>query len=145
VFEGAVDRHVTTVARVGRQDGLQAYDEATRMDDGSNDTSDQVDARFLLANERTFLAWNRTALGFAAAGLAVAKLLGAGDSALVAVSGLVLVAIGALVGVVAVRRWRANIAAMRAGRELEHTTVPYLLTIGLVVGSVLFAVVILVE
>ena len=34
-----------------------------------------VDARFSYANERTFLAWNRTALALVTAGLAVTQLL----------------------------------------------------------------------
>ena len=33
------------------------------------------DPRFTFANERTFLAWNRTALAFVAAGLAAAEFL----------------------------------------------------------------------
>ena len=33
------------------------------------------DPRFTLANERTFLAWNRTALSLVAGGLAVVQLL----------------------------------------------------------------------
>lgn len=38
-------------------------------------TGTPPDARFLLANERTFLAWNRTALALVAAGLAIVQLL----------------------------------------------------------------------
>lgn len=41
---------------------------------------DAPDPRFSLANERTLLAWNRTALALAAAGLAVAELLEGGEA-----------------------------------------------------------------
>ena len=36
---------------------------------------EEPDARFTLANERTFLAWNRTALALISVGLAVTQLL----------------------------------------------------------------------
>ena len=35
----------------------------------------EPDARFTLANERTFLAWSRTALALVTAGLAIVQLL----------------------------------------------------------------------
>ena len=40
-----------------------------------NGPGDALDARFSFANERTFLAWNRTALALIGVGLAVANLL----------------------------------------------------------------------
>ncbi len=39
------------------------------------DVGEEPDARFTFANERTFLAWNRTALGCVVAGLAVSHVL----------------------------------------------------------------------
>lgn len=47
------------------------------MADDSNDTATDVepDYRFTLANERTFLAWQRTALGLLAAAVALVQLV----------------------------------------------------------------------
>ena len=42
---------------------------------GPSPIGTEPDVRFTLANERTFLAWSRTALALIAAGLAVAQLL----------------------------------------------------------------------
>ena len=43
---------------------------------GASETEgSEPDARFTFANERTFLAWNRTALALVVAGLAIAQLL----------------------------------------------------------------------
>lgn len=77
------------------------------------------DYRFTLANERTLLAWLRTALALVAGGVAVATYapdLGVRwGSAAVAV-GLAFTALcTALAGY---RRWRANEDAMTAGRPL---------------------------
>jgi len=41
----------------------------------SSQPGTEPDARFTFANERTFLAWNRTALALIAAGLAIVQLL----------------------------------------------------------------------
>jgi putative membrane protein len=79
------------------------------------------DYRFTLANERTLLAWLRTALALVAGGVAVATYapdLGiAGGSGAVAL-GLVL--IGLSTSVAGYRRWRANENAIRAGRPLPQ-------------------------
>jgi uncharacterized membrane protein YidH (DUF202 family) len=47
----------------------------SRRGSTGNATPNLPDARFSCANERTFLAWIRTALGLMTAGLAIAQLL----------------------------------------------------------------------
>ena len=60
------------------------------------DGPQEPDIRFLLANERTFLAWVRTAIGLVAAGVAVFHLFD--DSTATTTLALVLLAAGAFAG-----------------------------------------------
>jgi putative membrane protein len=105
----------------------------------------EPDARFTYANERTFLAWNRTALALIATGVAATQLLpkiqGNWGRRLL---GLPLIALGALVAGESLRHWRANQEAMRRGQPLPKSTMPVVLTSGIVtislIGVVLAAV-----
>lgn len=85
-------------------------------------------ARTLLANERTYLAWVRTALALVAAGVAVSKLLPnieiAGGRR---VLGGAIVALGALVGGLSYVRWHKNEELIRRGRSLVHDHTPHLM------------------
>jgi putative membrane protein len=71
------------------------------------------DPRCSFANERTALAWNRTALALIGAGLAAAQLLKFGFDAGRLIVGLPMIVLGGLVGWVGVARWRENERAMR--------------------------------
>ena len=98
----------------------------------------EPDVRFSYANERTFLAWNRTALALIATGVAATQLLPSfhitdGRRIL----GLPLVALGALVAVTSFRHWRANERAMRRGEPLPSSPMPVVLSIGIVVVGVI--------
>src|SRR3954447_1858630 len=84
------------------------------------------DTRFTQANERTFLAWNRTALAFMASGLAVEQFLDAGRAARLVVA-IPLILLGGFMGVAGYLRWRQAEDAIRRGRELEPSRVPRLL------------------
>jgi uncharacterized membrane protein YidH (DUF202 family) len=64
-----------------------------------------VDVRFLLANERTLLAWLRTALTMQAGGVALIQL--AGHSRVLAAVSLGLLALGSAAAVVGFLRYRA--------------------------------------
>jgi putative membrane protein len=95
---------------------------------------DEPDVRFTYANERTFLAWNRTALALIATGVAATQLLPKlqvewGRRLL----GLPLIALGAIVAAESLRQWRANERAMRRGDPLPRSRMPVILTIGIVV------------
>src|SRR3954469_22905390 len=83
------------------------------------DAPGHPDYRFTLANERTLLAWLRTALALVAGGVAVATYapdLGIpGGSGAVAL-GLVLTGLGAATG--GYRGWRANEEPIRDDRPL---------------------------
>jgi putative membrane protein len=94
-----------------------------------------IDYRFSLANERTYLAWTRTALALIAGGVAVLRLLA--DSGVGFIAAYVLVGLGVLVSLAGLRRWRLNEQAMMNGRALEPTRLPIVLAIGLAVVGVL--------
>lgn len=72
-----------------------------------------VDIRFLLANERTLLAWIRTALIMQAGGVALAHFVS--DSILGFTTGITAVLVGGLLAVVGYRRYRAADKAIRLG------------------------------
>lgn len=101
----------------------------------------EPDYRFTLANERTFLAWIRTALGLLAAGVAVRQLVppfevpGATTALAVACVGL-----AALVAGMSFPRWRRVQAAMRAGAALPDNRMVVVLTAAVLVLALLVAV-----
>jgi putative membrane protein len=88
----------------------------------------EPDYRFTLANERTFLAWVRTALALDAGGLAVVQFLPAFAFpwAREAV-GVSLVALGSAVAGASYRRWQRNQAAMRDDAPLPASRLPAVL------------------
>ena len=114
---------------------------------GSADDGTEPDPRFTFANERTFLAWSRTALALVVAGLGVVQLLPPfpgvpwGRHAL----GVPLIVFGAVVAVVAYGEWVKNQRALRRGRPLPRSVMPRLLTVVITVLAVIAAVVVLVS
>lgn len=80
------------------------------------------DYRFSLANERTFLAWIRTALGFLAAGVGLDQL--APDFATPQVREAIALLLCVFAGLLAVwgyLRWLRNEKAMRLHKDLPYT------------------------
>jgi putative membrane protein len=100
-------------------------------------TGREPDARFSLANERTFLAWVRTALALVGGGLAVEKLVP--DLAGNTVLALALMLLGLVLAAMSYRRWVLNEIALRTDSPLPHSRQPLFLVAGLVVAG-LFAV-----
>jgi putative membrane protein len=97
----------------------------------------EPDYRFSLANERTLLAWVRTALALDVAGLGVVKfappLGGAGGRAVI---GGILVLLGAVCAWSGHRRFLAADRAMRAGAPLPEHAAPRFLAAALAAVSV---------
>lgn len=90
----------------------------------------EPDARFSWANERTLLAWNRTALALVSVGLAITQLLPPFDFAGGRhVVGLPLIALGIVVSLVSLREWAANERALRTGTPLPRSVLPRLLAV----------------
>jgi putative membrane protein len=103
-----------------------------------HEIGEEPDVRFTYANERTFLAWNRTALALIATGVAATQLLPAFDIDFGRrLLGLPLIAMGALVALVSYRRWEANERAMRLGEPLPPSSLPRLLAFGIGVVAVM--------
>ncbi|OBC03261.1 hypothetical protein A5784_14910 [Mycobacterium sp. 852013-50091_SCH5140682] len=97
-----------------------------------------VDYRFTLANERTFLAWQRTALGLLAAAVAVIQFvpeLGVPEAR--HVLGLALTVLATLTSGVGLWRWRQVERAMRTGTALPRHPTPAYLAVGLCLIGVL--------
>src|SRR3954468_13899253 len=93
------------------------------------EVGEDPDPRFTFANERTFLAWNRTALALIAGGLAVAQLLDFRSDAARLVVALPLIAMGAVVSFTSYRRWEGNERAIRLNRPLHYSRLPHFLGI----------------
>ncbi len=74
------------------------------------------DIRFSLANERTFLAWVRTAIGLVAAGVAIFHLID--ESWPTTVLALVLLATGALAACAGFSHFRTADHAIRSGEPM---------------------------
>ncbi len=102
------------------------------------------DYRFTLANERTFLAWVRTALALMASGVAVAQFV-PGVPALRHTLGIVLIALGGLLAGVSYRHWEQTERAMRLGEQLPHSPIPRLVALVLALTAVVGLVLTVVE
>ena len=89
------------------------------------------DPRFTQANERTFLAWVRTALAFIAGGLAIEQFLDADRGPRLLVS-IPLILLGGFMGVAGYMRWKSSERAIRAGEDVPPSRVPLLLAVSFV-------------
>ncbi|SPX20297.1 inner membrane protein [Escherichia coli] len=94
------------------------------------------DYRFSLANERTFLAWIRTALGFLAAGVGLDQL--APDFATPVIRELLALLLCLFSGGLAMYgylRWLRNEKAMRLKEDLPYTNSLLIISLILMVGG----------
>jgi putative membrane protein len=120
---------------------------ATPAGEHGSDSAEESepDYRFTFANERTFLAWQRTALGLLAAAVALVQLVPElaipGSRRLLGVGLAVLATVTSLMGLL---RWQQADRAMRRGDPLPRHPSPVYLAIGLsLVGIIALGLVIL--
>jgi putative membrane protein len=103
---------------------------AERAPDATAPEEIEPDPRFSYANERTFLAWIRTALGLVTAGLAVTQLFPdfdfAGGRRII---GLPLIALGVLIAIFSLSTWQRNEEAMRWQRPLPKSYLPRIVAV----------------
>jgi putative membrane protein len=102
------------------------------------------DYRFTLANERTFLAWVRTALAMMAAGVAVVQFVPGLDVVRHAL-GLLLIVLGGLLAAVSYTHWEGNERAMRLGEPLPHSPIPRLVAAALTLSALVALVLTVVD
>ena len=114
---------------------------------GPADDGTEPDPRFTFANERTFLAWSRTALALVVAGLGVVQLLPPFPGVPWGrhVLGVPLIVFGAVVAVAAYSEWVRSQRALRHGQPLPRSVMPRLLTAVIAAIAVIAAVVVLVS
>jgi putative membrane protein len=103
------------------------------------DQGAEPDARFTLANTRTFLAWSRTSLALVVGGLAIAQLLPpfAGVPWGRPVIATPLIVLGAVVSALSYFEWKANQRALRLGAPLSHSHLPRILAVTITVIALL--------
>jgi putative membrane protein len=107
-------------------------------------SDDEPDYRFTLANERTFLAWIRTALALLAGGIALEEVGAFSGGATRTALAVTAVTLSLVLAVSSFVRWRQVQQAMREGRPLPHPwALPLLATVVVAVAGAV-AVVLLV-
>ena len=99
-------------------------------------TGSDPDPRFTFANERTFLAWNRTALALIAAGLAAAQFLKFNLHGLRLFIAVPLIVLGAALALASYLHWEDSERAMRLCQPLRYSWMPRLLTGGIAAVAV---------
>jgi len=110
-----------------------------------DDDGTEPDPRYTFANERTFLAWSRTALALVVAGLGVVQLLPPFPGVPWGrhVLGVPLIVFGAVVAVTAYREWITSQRAMRHEQPLPRSIMPIVMTVIIAAMAVAAAVVVL--
>ena len=113
------------MARTGTSESPPAPAEAS---DGG-----EPDARFTFANERTFLAWSRTALALVIGGLAIVQLLPPFPGVPWGrhVIGTPLIVLGGTVSVISYLEWKDNQRALRRGEPLRRSRLPQILAVAI--------------
>lgn len=96
------------------------------------------DYRFSLANERTFLAWIRTALAFLAGAIAIEQLLHDISLGWVKFTLTLLLAFaGGITAIMALYRWKQNEIAMRQDKPLQYTSFLILVAMFIVISAII--------
>jgi putative membrane protein len=96
--------------------------ESRDEEESPGDVGREPDPRFSFANERTFLAWNRTALSLVAAGAAAAAFLRVGLGGARLLVALPLILLGSALALASYGEWKNNERALRLDQPLPYRT-----------------------
>ena len=100
--------------------------------------TEEVDYRYSLANERTYLAWVRTGMVLIAGGIAIRIfIIDAGASPLLSVSAIGFAILGGILTITSYLHWQDVQRRMEQGEPLPTQRGPLILTIGMVVLTVI--------
>ncbi|MES1956083.1 YidH family protein [Salinisphaera hydrothermalis] len=105
----------------------------------------EPDYRFTLANERTFLAWIRTALALLAGSVVIVQLvpdLGIPEARQAIAAVLAIISMAVVAG--SALRWHASQKAMRFDAPLPSTLMPWLLALGVIVVGLIIMLLVLI-
>jgi putative membrane protein len=106
----------------------------------------EPDVQLSFANERTFLAWERTALGLITAGLAITQLLPSfdfpGGRRLI---GLPLIGLGIVIAAVSYWEWHRNQEAIRHDLPLPQSRLPLVVAIVVSVVALFGFILVIIE
>jgi putative membrane protein len=105
---------------------------------GPPPTETEPDARFTFANERTFLAWHRTALALVVAGLAIAQFLPPFPGIPIGrhLLAVPLILLGGVLSVASYLEWGRHQRALRRGEPMGTSMLPRILAIAITILAV---------
>jgi putative membrane protein len=126
----------TQSAKVGTATTVRLWFAPERL----SEVGETPDYRFSLANERTFLAWLRTALALMGGGFAVAQFLTDLHPRARFVLTVLLLTVGVMCAVWAVNHWIRVERAMRLGQNLPVSRFPSLLALAIGAMAVIMVV-----
>ncbi|MDX6325473.1 MAG: putative rane protein [Nocardioidaceae bacterium] len=106
-------------------------------------TGNDPDARFSMANERTFLAWIRTAMALLAGGVAVDVVQLNVSTGVQSGLAVLVLGLGVLCAVLSWVRWARSERAMRQGRSLPASGLGAVLAAGLLIAGAVLMVAVL--
>ncbi len=114
---------------------------SSASDLGQPPAETEPDARFTFANERTFLAWHRTALALVVAGLAIVQLLPPFTGVPFGrhLLALPLIILGGVLSVGSYVEWTRHQRALRRGAPLGRSVLPKVLAIAITVLALVAA------
>ncbi|MGE5156422.1 MAG: YidH family protein [Betaproteobacteria bacterium] len=115
-------------------DDLPKPTDSERLGAGDAEPAEtEPDARFTFANERTFLAWHRTALALVVAGLAIVQLLPPFHGVPFGrhLLALPLISLGGGLSIGSYLEWVRHQRALRRGRPLGTSLLPRILAIAI--------------
>ena len=106
---------------------------------------EELDYRFTLANERTFLAWMRTSLAVMAGAVAITQFATSVPRGLRLFSGLVLVVLAVALSAAGFRTWGERERRMRSGEPIARSGLLLAIAAAVSLVGLLVAIVIVVS